>query len=400
VPRRRSYDISAAEARRIALAAQGFGRPRPHARITNRHFERVLDHVGLVQIDSVNVLARAHYMPFFSRLGPYDRDALDRFTWGKGRLFEFWGHEASFIPVERYPLFRHRMEAGRRWSSGERFMETRSDHARQLIEVIRETGPVVVGDVNEGGSQAGWWEWSDAKRVLESLYTHGHLMVGNRRNFTRLYDLPERVLPAEVLDAPVPEPEEAQRELLRLSVAHHGIGTVRDLADYYRIKIGPARARLQDLLDAGEVEQVAVEGWREPAYLAPGTKIPRRIEARALLSPFDPVVWERARGERLFDFHYRIEIYTPEPKRQFGYYVLPFLLGDRIVGRTDLKADRASGTLLVQAAHIEEGHHPGEVAEALAAELHEMANWLGMERIVVRPRGALSKHLRAAVDAD
>lgn len=391
-------DISGAEARRIALAAQGFADPRPSGRVTARHFQRVLDRVGLVQIDSVNVLARAHYMPFFSRLGPYDRDALDRFTWGSGRLWEYWGHEASLIPVERYPLFRHRFTTRRGWTRREDLLARRRGFADSIIEHIREHGAVQAGEMSEDGHRAGWWEWSDAKMLLETLYTMGHLAIGRRRNFARLYDLPERVLPHEYLEAPPVPEEDAQRELLRLATHHHGIGTARDLADYYRTPVASAKQRLAELVEAGLVEQVTVEGWREPGYLAPGVRIPRRIEARALLSPFDPVVWERGRAERLFDFFYRIEIYTPEPKRQYGYYVLPFLLGDALVGRVDLKADRQNGTLLVRASHIEAGRDEAEVADALACSLRETAAWLALDRIEVEPRGMLAEPLKRAVE--
>ncbi|MGE3960348.1 MAG: winged helix-turn-helix domain-containing protein [Dehalococcoidia bacterium] len=387
-------DFSVAEARRIALGAQGFGRPRPTGRIDGRHLRRILDTVGLVQIDSVNVLARAHYMPFFSRLGAYDPMLLDRMAWASGRLFEYWGHEASLLPVERYGLFRHRMEGERRmWWRRDELIRQRADEVGRLIDHIREHGPVAHGDVHEGERRPGWWGWSETKRLLEALFTTGQLAVGNRRNFARLYDLPERVLPSDVLAGPHPETPDAVRELARLGAVHHGIGTASDIGDYYRVGMTPAKRALEELADAGEVERVRVEGWRDPAYLASGAKLPRRIDARAILSPFDPVVWDRGRSERLFDFRYRIEIYTPEPKRQFGYYVLPFLLGDRIVGRVDLKADRKAGTLLVQASHVEVGQDPTEVASALAEELAEVARWQGLGGIAVARKGGLADAL-------
>jgi len=390
-------DLSAAEARRIALAAQGFGRPRPTTRITARHFQRVLQHTGLVQIDSVNVLARAHYMPYFSRLGPYDTTALDRFTWNSGRMFEYWGHAASLIPVERYPLFHHRTSHSRqaRWALP--YLHTNRTHADELIAHIREHGAVVVGDVNDEGTTAGWWEWSKAKTTLEALHISGELAIGQRRGFARLYNLPERVLPPELLEAEHPDVDEAERELLRLALRHHGIGTARDLADYYRVPVPSAKRHLRELVDGGEAQPVTVQGWTEPAYLQPNSSIPRRIEARALLSPFDPVAWERDRILRLFDFAYRIEIYTPEAQRQYGYYVLPFLLGDQLVGRVDLKADRARSTLLVRASHIEDGHDHTEVAGALAAELQNVATWLGLETLAVESRGGLSQALKRVV---
>ncbi|MCA9847905.1 MAG: YcaQ family DNA glycosylase [Dehalococcoidia bacterium] len=391
-------DFSVAEARRIALAAQGFDRARPAGRIDARHLRRVLDTVGLVQIDSVNVLARAHYMPFFSRLGAYDPAQLDRLAWNSGRMFEYWGHEASLIPVERYGLFRHRMEGRRRmWWRRDELIKRRSEEAEALIDHIRTEGPVVHGDVHQGERRPGWWGWSETKQLLEALFTTGRLAVGDRRGFARLYDLPERVIPEAELVGPHPTEEDALRELVRLGAVHHGIGTAADIGDYYRVGTTPAKRALEELADAGEVQRVRVEGWRDPAYLAVGAKLPRRVDARAVLSPFDPVVWFRDRSERLFDFHYRIEIYTPEHKRQYGYYVLPFLLGDRIVGRVDLKADRKASALLVQASHVEPGQDEAEVAAALAAELTEVAGWQGLERIEVRSRGNLARALRQEV---
>ncbi len=391
-------DFSVEEARRIALAAQGFDRPRPTGRLDGRHLRRVLDTVGLVQIDSVNVLARAHYMPFFSRLGAYDRAALDRLVWGSGRVFEYWGHEASLIPVERYGLFRHRMDGGRRmWWRRDEFLRKHAEKADALVEYIRQNGPVVHGEVHQGERRAGWWEWSEAKQLLEALFTTGRLAVGNRRNFTRLYDLPERVLPPEVLATTHPDTESAVRELVRLGAVHHGIGTAADIGDYYRVGLTAAKVALEELADAGEVQRVAVRGWRDRAYLATSARLPRRIEARALLSPFDPVVWFRDRSERLFNFRYRIEIYTPEAKREYGYYVLPFLLGDQIVARVDLKADRKAKTLLVQATHLEPGHDEVEVAEALAGEFGEVARWQGLTSILVKRRGNLAEAVEHAI---
>lgn len=397
MPRQRDT-FSVDEARRIALAAQGFDRPRVTGRVDARHLRRVLDTVGVVQIDSVNVLARAHYMPFFSRLGAYEPSTLDRFAWGSGRLFEYWAHEASLVPVEDYGLFRHRMEGGRRmWWRRDELLRKRAEEANALVEYIRAHGPVVHGEIHEGERRAGWWGWSETKVLLEALFTNGELAVGNRRSFARLYDVPQRVLPSKALDGPHLDPESAQRELVRRGAIHHGIGTAADIGDYYRVGTTQAKQALEELAEAGEVQRVRVRGWRDPAYLATGARVPRRIEARAVLSPFDPVVWFRDRSERLFDFHYRIEIYTPEAKRQYGYYVLPFLLGDRIVGRVDLKADRKASVLLVQASHIEPGQDEGEVASALAEELRLVAEWQGLERIDVRPKGNLAGALSASI---
>lgn len=391
-------DLSADEARRIAIAAQGFGRPRPQGRVDARHFRRIVDTLGLIQIDSVNVLARAHYMPFFSRLGPYDQAALDRYAWGSGRMFEYWGHEASLIPVERYGLFRHRMDGafprGRRLVSR---LHGQEPLIARILQEITDRGPVAHGDVHEGDRRNGWWQWSETKVVLEALYTSGRLTVANRRNFARLYDLPERVLPAALLGISHPDAEEAERELLRLATTHHGVGTVADLADYYRIPLTSARKRLEELADDHAIKRVAVEGWSSAAYLAPDARIPRRVRSRALLSPFDPLVWNRDRTERLFDFHYRIEIYTPAEQRQYGYYVLPFMMDEAIPARVDLKADRASSTLHVRATHLEPGHRAAPVTAALAEELRAVARWQQLDTISVEPRGDLARPLRDAM---
>ncbi|MDA1010131.1 MAG: winged helix DNA-binding domain-containing protein [Chloroflexi bacterium] len=394
-------DLSADEARRIALHAQGFGRPYPAGRIDARHLRRVINTLGVIQIDSVNVLARAHYMPFFSRLGPYDTGALDRHAWGSGRMFEYWGHEASLIPVERYGLFRHRMDGA--FGRTQRLAPVLQRHqalVERLTREIVERGPVAHGDVRDDGEAArtsGWWNWSETKLVLEALYTAGRLAVADRRNFTRLYDLPERVIPSAILEAPAPDETDAQRELLRLAAAHHGIGTAADLADYYRVPVLAARKRLDELADAGTVERVRVEGWTEGAYLSAGARVPRRIEARTVLSPFDPLVWRRERTERLFNFRYRIEIYTPEAQREFGYYVLPFLMDEAIPARVDLKADRQRSQLLVRAAHTEPSRDPAEVAVAVADVLRNVAQWQGLENVAVEQNGALAQPLRSAL---
>ncbi|MDP2328681.1 MAG: crosslink repair DNA glycosylase YcaQ family protein [Dehalococcoidia bacterium] len=392
--------LSAAEARRIALTAQGFLDPRPRGRVDARHFRRVLDRMGLVQLDAVNVLVRSHYLPFFARLGLYDLDALDRHLWGRGTHFEFWGHEASVIPVQDYGLFRHRMEARaaepRPWAK--QLLDARGDYVEALLDEIRERGPLTVGDLEDAGSRTGpWWGWSDGKLALEWLFASGRLTATSRSRFQRRYDLPERALPAPVLAAPAPPAEEARRELLLRAARSHGIGTARDLSDYYRLPYTAARAALRGLAAEGALRLVSVEGWTEPAFMHPDARLPRRVEARALLSPFDPVVWERARAERVFDFHYRIEIYTPPAQRRFGYYVLPFLLGDRLVGRVDLKADRAAGTLRVPGAFAEPGVRAAEVAEALAQEVRLMADWLGLERVEVGALGDLARPLRTAL---
>jgi uncharacterized protein len=385
-------------ARRIALAAQGLADARPEGRIDVRHLRRVVDRVGLVQLDSVNVLARAHYLPFFSRLGRYDRGALDAWLWGSGELFEYWGHEASLIPVDHHHLFRHRMDAGWHWEGIERLGREHPDYVAAVLEDVRTLGPVTPRDVDDAPPPPGtWWEWGKAKLALEWLFLTGKVTTADRVNFQRRYDLPERVLPSGVLDRPAPERDEARRTLLRLAARRTGIGTAEDIADYYRIKPRDARPLLAGLAAEGGLEEVEVPGWRGPVYLDPGARVARRVEGRALLCPFDPVVWFRPRVERLFGFHYRIEIYVPEPKRRHGYYVLPFLLDGELVARADLKADRTARRLVARGVFAEEGVDRSRVAAELAAELALMASWLGLDGVEVGDRGDLAADLRPAI---
>ncbi|MBK1624409.1 winged helix-turn-helix domain-containing protein [Afifella marina] len=378
--------ISMAEARRIALAAQGFGVARP-ANPSSANLRRVLDRVQLHQIDSVNVLVRAHYLPAFSRVGAYDRDLLDRLAWGPKRqrkLFEYWAHEASLVPFEVQPLLRWRMaqadrgEAG--WTSMRRFAREHRAEAMAVLQRIREEGPLSVSDFEAHKGRPGWWEWSGTKRALEWLFWAGHLTTATRRgNFQRVYDLPERVLPASVLDQPTPSEADAHRALIERAARAHGIATDRELRDYFRQPPGPAQEAISSLAEDGVLLPVSVPGWRH-AWLHREARRPRRINATALLAPFDPLVWERDRAERLFGFRYRIEIYVPADKRQYGYYVLPFLFGDNLVARVDLKADRPNARLLVQAVHFE-ADAPDESREALLEELERMAAWLGLEEV-------------------
>jgi uncharacterized protein YcaQ len=389
--------ISLAMARRIALGAQGFNDPRPGGVPDRRHLARVLSRTGLLQIDSVSAVVRAHYMPLYSRLGPYPLALLDNAAVGRKRaVFEYWAHEASFLPVETYPLMRWRMqraEQGDEMYLGlAKWGRERKEMIDEIYREVADRGPIAASDIEGHKGNGGWWGWSEAKHAFEWLFWAGRITTAYRRGFERYYDLPERVLPQAVLDLPVPSVEDAHRELLRISARAHGIATYGDLRDYFRLAPGDTKDRIEELVEAGELLPVKVEGWDKPAYLHRDARIPRRIEARALLAPFDPVVFERTRTEKLFDLRYRIEIYTPAEKRQYGYYVLPFLLGDRIVARVDLRADRPASVLRVHAAYAEPDAPP-ETAAQLFEELKQMQGWLGLEAIEVTPAGDLGPAL-------
>lgn len=393
-----------ATARRIALAAQGFTDPRPAGRPDRRHLRRVLGRVGLLQLDSVNVVVRSHYLPAFSRLGGYPRALLDRAAYPDGELFEYWGHEASLLPVALHPLLRWRMERyADLWSAGRRLTDLRRrrpGYIEDVLAEIAERGPLGAGQLADIGSRGGpWWGWHDGKIATEYLFAAGVLSTAFRRRFERVYDLTERVLPPAVLGMPTPAIEDAQRDLVRIAARALGIATETDLRDYFRLRPAPARARVAELVATGELLPAAVEGWRAPAYLHPKTAVPRRVHARALLSPFDSLVWDRNRTERLFAFRFRLEIYTPAANRVHGYYVLPFLLGDRLVARVDVKADRAAGALRVPAAWAEPAADVDAVAGPLAAELGELARWLGLECVTGPTTGSLAGALTAALAA-
>jgi uncharacterized protein YcaQ len=401
-PRRRPVErLSAPQARRVALAAQAFADPRPAATPDGRALRRVLDHVGLFQIDSVNVLQRAHYLPLFARLGPYPTELLDRAAHrAPRRLFEYWGHEASLLPVALQPNLRWRMQraADDAWGGMRLVQRDRPELVAEVLDEVRANGPVAASKVMEHERPARsspWWGWSDVKRALEWLFWSGQVTSARRVGFERLYDLPERVLPASVVATPTPGVEDAQRALLRVAARACGVAAERDLRDYFRLPVADARARIAELVEGGELWPVAVEGWRVPGYMHPAARLPRRVEARALVGPFDSLVWERARTERLFGFRFRLEIYVPKPKRVHGYYVLPFLLGDRLVARVDLKADRQGGRLRVQAAHVEPGAPP-ETAGELAQALAEMAEWLELDGVTVAGPGELAPALARA----
>lgn len=390
------------EARRIAIAAQGLTMARPKGEPGRAHLKKVFDHTGLIQIDSVNVLARSHYLPVFARLGAYPQALLEDAAWGSRRiLFEYWGHEASFIPVHMQPLFRWRMQQARRgegvWSGIRKYGEENQPFIRKVLAEVERRGPLGTSALEEAGkAKGGWWGWSDGKRAMEWLFWAGLITTRTRKGFERLYDIPERVLPRAIIETPDPTKEDAQRELIRIAARCLGVGTETDLRDYFRMGPQETRDRIAELVEARELSPVEVKGWGKTAYLAPGAKKPRKVEASTLLSPFDSLVWRRERAERMFGFHYRIEIYVPAEKRQFGYYVLPWLHDGGIKARLDLKSDRQGKRLLVQSAHVEDHATPDEVAAPLMADLQAMAAWLGLDEVTVKGQGRLDVALKAA----
>ncbi len=401
--------LSLNEARRAVLRAQGFGE-RSSARVTRRHLLAVSGRIGMLQMDSVNVLMRAHYFPLFSRLGIYPVKLLDEASYSPKRrhFFEYWGHEACLLPLQVFPLLRWRMEQARSfvgtWAGLARFAKANQGFIEKVFAVVKEEGPSSAGEIarhlleERPGGTRGWWGWSESKAALEFLFWCGRITTVARRNFARIYDLVERVIPPEILAERTPSPEDAQRQLIAIAGRALGIATERDLRDYFRLPATEARARIAELVEAGELLPVAVENWK--AYLHRDAKIPRQIHSQALISPFDPLIWERQRPERLFQFRYRIEIYTPAHKREHGYYVLPFLLGEELVARVDLKAKRREGQLQVLSALEEPGADRSRVAEALADELLLLAQWVGLNEITVSARGSLAIPLKEALKKD
>ena len=388
--------LSVDQARRIALAAQGFARPKSTSVSNWRGIGQTVDTMGLLQIDSVNVLIRSHYMPVYSRLGPYDRASLDRRAWKRRdrALFEYWAHEASLLPLRMQPLFRWRMARAARhqdiYGGLVKFAKERKAYIADILEEVRQRGPVSARQLGEPGERTGsWWGWHDGKIALEYLFWTGEVTTATRRGFERVYDLPERVIPPEILNLPAPSEAEAQRELVRIAIGAMGIATAGDLRDYFRLPLEGSKRAIAELLEDGALVPAEVEGWKQEAYLDPDALWPVRGSGTALLSPFDPLVWERSRTERLFRFRYRIEIYVPAEKRTFGYYVLPFLYRGRLVARVDLKADRQDGVLRVLAAHGEGRRCTGAAVEALSAEVERLAEWLGLNGVVVGDRGDL-----------
>ena len=403
--RRPLVDLSSSEARRLALGSLGFGMRRP-ARANAAHVRATAARLGAIQIDSVNVLARAHYLPTFSRYGPYASAALDELAYGKRELFEYWGHAACFLPIDLFPLLQWRMQRQiEAWSAvGKR----QRDFNEAVYREIAERGPIAAGDISIAGKSTGpWWGWSEGKRAVEYLFWQGRVAVAARRHFERQYDLTERVIPAAVRRAPVPPIEDSQKALILRAIRAMGVGTAKQILQYFHIdcwwdrltvngrrKPGKAGLLFDELVEDGRLIPARVEGWPQPAYIAADAKTPRSVDARAIVSPFDPVLWERQWTSAVFDFDYQIEIYVPAPKRIYGYYVLPFLMGDRFAGRVDLKADRAESTLLVRAAYVEAHAKPAAAAAALADELRSMAGWLSLERVAVAAKGNLAAALR------
>ena len=402
--------MSPMAARRTVLAAQGFGQGRPSGAVTRRHLQGVLARTQLIQLDSVNVAVRAHYAPLFSRLGNYPVELLEEAAWSHSSrrprlLVEYWAHEASLVPVADWPLLRWRMRQHKEhpnkyWqSSGGLHL------AEEVLTAVKELGPITAGalelqmglKVEREKGPGGWWHRSDVKRTCEYLFATGELTTGTRRGFERYYDLTERVLAPEVLAAPEVSAEDAARQLIAKSAVALGVATEPDLRDYYRLKPPRSQQAVAELVEEGVLEPVTIDGWRHQAYRHVDARTPRRVDARALLCPFDPLIWERSRTERLFDFFYRIEIYVPEPKRVHGYYVFPFLLGEDLVARVDLKADRVAGVLRVPGAFAEIGVDHAHVAHELAEELRLMAEWLGLDGVVVGKRGDLATRLGALV---
>ena len=373
--------LSIADARALALAAQGFDTARPKTKATQRHVDALISRLGVIQIDSVNVLVRSQELPLFSRLGNHNRNAIPKAT-EQQKLFEYWGHEAAHLPVEIHPLFRWKMEAARlgkakHWGLTS-FYDDNKAFVKRMLKHVEKNGPTTSRELSTRTEKKGtWWDWDEAKVALEYLFLTGQLMSrGRGTDFARIYDTPERVLPEDVLNAPTPSEHDARKQLLVRSAIAQGVATASDLADYYRQKPATVKPLITELVEEGELRTVAVDGWTEKAFIHRAAKLPKQLHATALLSPFDSLVWCRPRNERLFDFHYRIEIYTPKEKRKFGYYVLPFMMNGEMVGRVDLKADRANSKLLVHSVHTEKGVKRSTINDALNNELRTMASWL------------------------
>ncbi len=400
----RRSSLTASEARRIALAAQGFGQTKSEKASGWAAQQKELKRLHLLQIDSVNVLTRSHYLPLFSRLGNYDRATLDRRTLNHTNraAFECWAHEASLVRMELHPLMRWRMNRALNgegiYRSMASFAHNEKAYLKNVLKFVKSHGATAQSDLpDKTKGEGGWWGWSKGKLALETLFAQGLLTTAKRESFERFYDLPERVIPADVLALPTPSERESMIRLMDLSGQALGIGTAFDLRDYFRLPVADAKRALDDAVEAGILMPVSVEGWKPQAYLHRDAKVPRKIETTALVTPFDPICWDRDRAERLFNFHYRIELYTPQPKRKFGYYVLPFLMGESFAGRVCLKADRENSTLLANSIHHEEFVNCDEVAKNLVTEIKEMAKWLSLPNIKIGSSGNLAAYLQKAI---
>jgi uncharacterized protein len=396
--------LSIAEARRIALVAQGFDFPGRDKPVTWSHIKKSISQINLLQIDSVNVLVRSHYLPVFSRLGAYDHATLDARTFHnkKRTMFECWSHEASLVPLELHPFVRWRMKRAQnhdgKYGSMSKFARDETAYLKTVLDFVKHNGPTAVSDFPDSGKgEGGWWGWSKGKMAFETLFDQGLITTAARPSFERIYDLPENVIPSEILNAATPSEADTFRHLLDLSGRALGVGTEFDLRDYFRLPVAETKTALAELVENGTLIPVKVEDWKHQAYIHRDAKLSRKAGGTALVSPFDPLVWERARAERLFNFHYRIEIYTPAEKRKYGYYVLPFLMGDRFAARVCLKADRQAGVLRANATHIELHADPAETAEALSNELLLMSHWLGLNGVEVGAKGNLARQLKAAL---
>ncbi len=386
-------ELSISQARRVALAAQGFADPAPAGRVDRRHLRRVMGRIKLLQLDSVPVVIRTQYLPPFSRLGDYEAALIDRIAYRDDEWFEAWAHEASLLPVGDEPLLRwqkQRAEQGETWSNLVELARRESSYVAEVLAQVKQR-PLTAGELADPRRREGeWWGGRSLGSVaLDWLFRIGAVGIRRRGNFTKEFDLLERIVPAEVLARPTPSAEEAQRELLVRSGEALGVGTATDLIDYYRLPVREGRARLREVAEQGRLETVAVEGWSEPAYLHPSARLPRSVDGLTVLSPFDPIVWNRDRAERLWNFSYRIEIYVPASKRVYGYYVLPVLDGEQLAARLDLKTDRAANTLQVRAAHAEPNINQPDLADRLRHHLDELAHFVGATEVRYGSRGDL-----------
>ena len=385
---------------RAFLGAQGFIDSRPTGRIDARHFSKMIGRLRVLQLDSVNVVTRAHYLPAFARLGSYDRLALDRWIYDGGNMFEYWFHEQSCAPMSFQPMMRSRMDGFQNhgWSRLKELRENEPGYVQSVLEEIRSSGPLTSRQLSDPGEKTGaWWGYGKGKIALDHLFLTGQICVSRRVNFQRHFDIPERVLPRSVLDSATPTPEGADRSRVLEAAKALGIGTVADLADFFRMRKTETARAVESLVQKGDLDEVSVPGWGQPGYMRPDVVVPRRRRGTALMAPFDTLVWDRARTERMFGFRYRIEIYTPKPKRIYGYYVLPFMVDGALVGRVDVKADRQSGVLRVPGAFAEDGVDTSHVGKALAGELATMAEWLELGDVQVQRHGSLAEATRKAL---